>query len=64
MFAKISEIKAGDKVVTDADFSCMEEGAIKTVYSDKFGLYIKCEMGYHYLDSQSNGAEYVGLYAA
>lgn len=57
---RLSELKAGDIVVADADFPCMAAGR-KTVEADEGGLFVPCSAGRHYLDGQihceSHGGE-------
>ncbi len=62
-FAKISDVKAGDKLKTDGGFTCMAEGEVKTIIADEAGrLFIECCDGRHALDGQEEGEIYVGLY--
>lgn len=67
-FAKEGEVKVGSVLRTDSGFTCMPDGAEKTVYrgepsyeGDKC-LYVSCEHGGHALDVQLEDGEYVGLY--
>ena len=61
-FAKVSEIKAGDKVRLDAGFTCHEAGVV-TIKADD-GLYFECDEGHHYLSGQIEDDHYVGIYKA
>lgn len=62
-YAKLSELKAGDKVEVDADFDCMKPGSEKEVKSDAKGLYVDCEADGHYLAGQAdNGEDLIGIY--
>lgn len=63
-----SEVKVGDKLkVLDDEFTCMEKGAIRTVYSSNppngfSSMYIKCGDGMHFLESQLDTEKYlIGL---
>ena len=60
--AKVSEIKAGDVVVTDGSFTCMPRDQRKRVHANDDGeLFIHCDHGRHYLCGQTEGDEYIGL---
>lgn len=64
-YAKLSELKAGDLVESDADFTCLRGGSRHLVCSGSEGLYIHCLGGYHYLVgqlSESDNDSLVGLY--
>jgi hypothetical protein len=52
---KLSDIKAGDTVHTDAGFTCMGAGT-HTVKSDGDELYIECDHGKHFLSGQEDEA--------
>lgn len=61
-WAKLSEVKAGDTIVADGGFTCMEPGP-KIVRQAKHGLCINCVDGDHYLSGQADDGEHlVGLY--
>lgn len=51
-YAKLSELKPGDKVQCDGGFTCLHLGDIKEVKVDKLGFYIECDDldGYEYLN--------------
>lgn len=52
-FAKASEVKAGDTLVADSGFDCIESGAHLVVEADdKGGLFVACKEGRHYLEGQ------------
>lgn len=51
MKTKITEVKAGDVLVADAGFTCVEAGEV-IVKSDDDGLYFECACGRHGLDGQ------------
>jgi len=59
---KYSDLKAGDLVQTDANFTCMPTGK-HVVQEDCRGLFIHCTHGNHYLVGQVNGEseELVGI---
>lgn len=62
-FANLKDLKAGDKVRTDGGFTCMPEGATRTVRAGEDGLYVRCDDGRHYLDGQHDArtGECIGL---
>jgi len=48
---KLSEIKAGDKLVATADWAdCWLKGDLFTVHDHSSGLYVYCSHGIHTLD--------------
>ncbi|MGJ4855539.1 hypothetical protein ACN6KF_001485 [Labrys sp. La1] len=51
-FAKLSEIKAGSRLVADGGFDCIEQGTILIVCDSGDGLYVPCACGEHYLEGQ------------
>lgn len=51
---KLTDIKAGDAVITDDGFTCMPSKRTK-VREDDIGLYVPCRSGKHYLDGQLDG---------
>lgn len=59
-YVRLSQLRVGDQVEVDGDFTCMEPGAIKTVRHND-GLYIECSEGQHHLDS-GEGDHVVGVY--
>ena len=63
-YARQSDTKAGDTLVTDDGFTCMAPYTRHDVHADdEGGLYIGCGDGRHYLDGQlEEGDEYIGLY--
>lgn len=66
-YALVATVKAGDKLETDGDFTCMSKGKIVEVGIDDRGLFIPCQKGHHYLSGQVKidklGPQYyVGLY--
>ncbi len=61
MWAKLSELKAGDKVILDNGFDC-HEAAIVEVKAHDDGLYFDCKEGRHYLAGQADDGEHcVGI---
>lgn len=64
-YAKMSELKAGDVVEIDGDFTCMKPWTKQPVQNDKDGLFLECEEGHHYLSGQADDGEHcVGVYLA
>ena len=58
---KITDLKNGDCVCTDAGFTCLRSG-LHNVKEDERGLFIHCDDGKHYLNGQENEAgQLVGL---
>lgn len=51
LFAKLSELKAGDTIELDDGFTCAEAGEAKVVQRDG-GLCFRCGEGWHYLTGQ------------
>jgi hypothetical protein len=48
---KLSDLKAGDTIIADGGFTCMEAGP-KKVYAADDGLHVLCNKGRHYLEGQ------------
>lgn len=68
-YARLSQLKAGDRVQVDRDFTCIIPFSIRIVREDEQGLYIKCIEGNHYLDGQLDEADgddqiLIGIYPA
>lgn len=69
-WAKLSDVKEGDVLITDGGFTCMGGGERKVVRRDQsrpdgMQLYLDCREGGHYLDGQADDGEHlVGLYRA
>jgi hypothetical protein len=62
-YAKISEVKAGDVLETDGDFTCMPKGEKVLVReTEKGDLYFYCDELYHGLCGQIKEDYYIGLY--
>jgi hypothetical protein len=54
---KLSDVKIGETLYTDAGFTCMQAGP-NIVEADEAGrLFIKCGDGRHYLDGQLDFAD-------
>ncbi len=50
---KLSEAKAGVMVKADGGFTCIPEGAVRTIKIDEDGFpYIYCDHGVHWLGGQ------------
>lgn len=61
-YARLSELKVGDRVLLDSDFLCHQPGQV-TIEEDEKGLYFLCNEGLHYLDGQTDDGEYlIGIY--
>lgn len=62
-YATVAEIKSGDYLEADGDFTCIKAGAKLLVQQGALGLYVTCSDGKHYLDGQNNAdGVYLGLY--
>lgn len=62
-YARLSDLKQGDTVHVDGDFTCVDPWSNRIVRSDDHGLYIHCAEGHHYLDGQLNRRGYLaGIY--
>lgn len=64
-YVRLAEVRAGTKLMCDGGFDCMDDGDVMIVHADGNGeLYIQCECGQHYLDSQHDDVTdaLVGLY--
>ena len=62
-YAKLSELKPGDTVTVDGDFTCIEPWSQREVHYDN-GLYISCTYGHHYLNGHHDDDGYlVGVYS-
>lgn len=62
-YVRLSDLKAGDKVELDAEFTCVKAGNV-TVFEDETGLYFTCRSGKHHLDGQcdEDSDHCVGVY--
>lgn len=68
-YARVGDVKAGDRLEADGDFTCIRKGAVLTVEDAGDGLKVPCRhQGGHMLDGQIKGkgarAHYLGLYPA
>jgi hypothetical protein len=64
-YAKLSELRAGDMVQVDGDFTCLEPWTKHEVKASDDGLYIECGDGQHELAGQADDGEHcVGVYRA
>lgn len=61
-YARLSDLKPGDLVQVDAGFDCIPAGDLRNVRFDGHAPYIQCTKGRHYLSSDSNTGEIVGVY--
>lgn len=61
-YARIVDLKAGDKVELDESFSCAPAGQT-TIEEIDGHLYFNCDEGRHYLVGQDDGDGYcIGIY--
>jgi hypothetical protein len=51
-YPKMFAIRAGDRLVTYAGFTCIAENTVVTIEADAAGLFFRCADGLHYLESQ------------
>lgn len=66
-YAKLSELKVGDVLAADGGFTCLKDGARRTVKRNVISreLYIDCADHGHTLCGQADDGEHlVGLYPA
>lgn len=49
-YAKLSELKAGDLIELDSEFTCMK--GVARICDEQGGLYICCSHGKHFLDGE------------
>jgi len=62
---KMTDLKAGDVVIPDNGFGCLEEGQQCEVGSEAGCLFVYCDLGKHYLDGQiDKDGNIVGLTSA
>lgn len=62
-WAKLSELKVGDKLEADGGFTCMNKGQVFDVQREGARLFIACREEYHDLQGQADDGEHlVGLY--
>lgn len=61
-WAKLSELKASDKVELDGGFTCTPAGTA-LVQGDQVGLFFSCQEGNHYISGQADDGEHcIGIY--
>lgn len=65
-WARLSKLKAGDKVTLDDGFTCGISNKTLEVFEGIHGLYLKCDVGRHFLDGQlsSKTDHLVGVWPA
>lgn len=66
-WAKLSELKPGDKVKTDGGFTCGISSKELEVGFDEHGFYVPCKHGRHFLDGQLSSVDHdhlVGVWLA
>lgn len=64
-YARLDDLKRGDRVIVDDGFTCMTAWSEKIVDEDNAGLFVDCEDGGHGLDGQDDGDGFlVGIYLA
>lgn len=65
-FALLADVKAGDVLIADGGFTCLNDGDHCTVMKDdKDELFVCCAAGKHYLDGQlDDDGRLVGLWPA
>lgn len=63
-YAKLSQLKAGDKVELDTGFTCHEAGVVHLEQHQPEGpLFFKCADGWHNIEGQADDGEHcVGIY--
>lgn len=54
-YAKLSQLKIGDKVVVDDGFDCMKPWKVRTVWGNHSGLWLRCAGPIEDDDMLSNG---------
>lgn len=66
VYAKVADLKAGDRVEVDGGFTCMKGGTVLTVLNDDSGeLFLPCSHGGHYMAGQlAAGGSLIGIYPA
>lgn len=58
MKTKLEDLKPGSTVKVDGGFTCMKANEYR-VKKDGRGLYLRCDDGKHYLDSQVGADGYL-----
>ena len=63
-WAKLSEVKAGDWLRSDAGFDCLSTEAEVEVQQHPTGLFVVCSEGMHFIEGQADDGEHlVGFYS-
>lgn len=63
-YARLSQLKAGDRIEADNGFTCLGAG-VHLVMENKTGLFVHCTRGMHYLFGQAAASDpdaLVGFY--
>lgn len=60
-YAHYDDLKVGDLLVVDDDFTCMSGWSVKELFEDEDGFYVHCDQGRHYLVEEEDGY-IVGMY--
>lgn len=65
-YAKLSELREGDRVEADSGFTCIPAGKVLIVEKGENGaLCIPCNYGRHLLHTQADDGEHlIGIYRA
>ena len=62
-WAKLSQLRDGDRVELDGGFICIDAGIVQ-IMSRPSGLAFRCAHGHHYLSGQADDGEHlVGVYS-
>lgn len=63
-YAKLSNLKAGDTVITDGSFTCLAEGVMCCVFGEGSERHLLCADGEHLLDGHlaEDGDTLIGFY--
>lgn len=62
-YAKLSELKPGDEIELDDDFTCHKRGIVTIKARTDGVLYFNCDEGEHRLDGQADDGEHcIGVY--
>jgi hypothetical protein len=64
-WARLSVLKAGDKIRTDDGFTCGINNKTLEVFADERGAFVRCDEGRHYLDGQADDGDHlIGMWPA
>lgn len=60
-WAKLSEVKPGDRLIADGGFTCLVNKKSCTVHRDVISreLFVRCDDGEHYLAGQADDGEHL-----